>query len=69
MLSAGSPVSLLQLRTCGVSLSSYIPQDKEGYGSEKSHEENVIFIFEESSAFRSNQQVLKSTITINTAFI
>ena len=35
-------------RTCGVSLSSCIPQ--------------------ESSAFRSNQQVLKSTVSINTAF-
>jgi hypothetical protein len=40
-------VSLLQLRTCGVSLSSYIPL--------------------ESSAFHSNQQVLKPTVSFNTA--
>jgi hypothetical protein len=38
----------------GSRLFLYIPQDKEGYGSETSHEENVVFIFEESSTFRSN---------------
>ncbi|OLS41664.1 hypothetical protein [Bacillus sp. MRMR6] len=38
----------------GSRLFLYIPQDKEGYGSETSHEENVVFIFEESSAFRYN---------------
>jgi hypothetical protein len=34
-----------------------IPQDKKGYGSITSHEENVIFIFEESRTLRSNQLV------------
>jgi hypothetical protein len=34
-----------------------IPQDKEGFGSVQSHEENVIFIFEESRILRSNQLV------------
>jgi hypothetical protein len=32
-----------------------IPQDKEGFDSVTSHEENVIFIFEESRTFLSNQ--------------
>jgi hypothetical protein len=32
-----------------------IPQDKEGFGSFKSHEENVKFIFEESRTLHSNQ--------------
>ncbi|WP_156419053.1 hypothetical protein [Fictibacillus sp. FJAT-27399] len=31
------------------------PQDKEGFGSVISHEENVKFIFEESRTFHSNQ--------------
>ncbi|WNB92848.1 hypothetical protein [Bacillus sp. NEB1478] len=34
-----------------------LPQDKEGYGSDISHEENVIFIFEESLTLHSNQLV------------
>jgi hypothetical protein len=32
-----------------------IPQDKEGFDSVTSHEENVIFIFEESRTLHSNQ--------------
>ncbi|WNB92360.1 hypothetical protein [Bacillus sp. NEB1478] len=32
-----------------------LPQDKEGYGSDISHEENVIFIFEESRTLHSIQ--------------
>jgi hypothetical protein len=32
-----------------------IPQDKEGFDSVISHEENVIFIFEESRTLHSNQ--------------
>jgi hypothetical protein len=31
-----------------------IPLDKEGFGSITSHEENVVFIFEESRHFRFN---------------
>jgi hypothetical protein len=34
--------------------STLIPQDKEVFGSFKSHEENVNFIFEESRTLRSN---------------
>jgi hypothetical protein len=41
----------------GVSPVPLIPQDKEGFGSFKSHEENVMFIFEESRTLRSNQQI------------
>ncbi|MGP4080489.1 hypothetical protein ACTWQL_11260 [Pseudalkalibacillus sp. R45] len=32
-----------------------IPQDNESFGSVTSHEENVIFIFEESRTLLSNQ--------------
>ncbi|MGP4078304.1 hypothetical protein ACTWQL_00195 [Pseudalkalibacillus sp. R45] len=32
-----------------------IPQDKESFGSDTSHEENAIFIFEESRTLLSNQ--------------
>ncbi|MGP4079469.1 hypothetical protein ACTWQL_06090 [Pseudalkalibacillus sp. R45] len=32
-----------------------IPQDKESFGSVTSHEENAIFIFEESRTLLSNQ--------------
>ncbi len=32
-----------------------IPQDKESFGSVISHEENAIFIFEESRTWLSNQ--------------
>ncbi|MGP4082363.1 hypothetical protein ACTWQL_20955 [Pseudalkalibacillus sp. R45] len=32
-----------------------IPQDKESFGSVSSHEENAIFIFEESRTLLSNQ--------------
>jgi hypothetical protein len=45
-----------------------IPQDKEGCGSDTSHEENMIFIFKESRLLHSNQLVnedkneLKTTI-------
>jgi hypothetical protein len=34
-----------------------IPQDKEGFDSVTPHEENVIFIFEESRTLHSNQLV------------
>jgi hypothetical protein len=34
-----------------------LPQDKEGFDSVTSHEENVIFIFEESRTLHSNQPV------------
>jgi hypothetical protein len=35
-----------------------IPQDKEGFGSVISHEENMKFIFEESRTLYSNQPVI-----------
>ncbi|MGP4080244.1 hypothetical protein ACTWQL_10030 [Pseudalkalibacillus sp. R45] len=35
-----------------------IPQDKESFGSVTSHEENAIFIFEESRTLLSNQLAL-----------
>ncbi|MED2975068.1 hypothetical protein P4361_22940, partial [Fictibacillus sp. B-59209] len=35
----------------------HLPQDKEGFGSVISHEENVKFIFEESRPLHSNQLV------------
>jgi hypothetical protein len=41
----------------GLTCHPLIPQDKEGFDSVTSHEENVIFIFEESRTFRSNQLV------------
>jgi hypothetical protein len=67
-LSAGRAVSLpfafcWQGLTCPTD-----PQDKEGFGSFKSHEENVMFIFEESRTFRSNQlinEVFTKTIKNN----
>jgi hypothetical protein len=34
-----------------------LPQDKEGFGSFTSHEENVKFIFEGSRTLRSNQRI------------
>jgi hypothetical protein len=45
----------LRFAPLGVSPVPLIPQDKEGFGSDTSHEENVIFIFEESHTLRSNQ--------------
>jgi hypothetical protein len=39
----------------GVSPVPLVPQDKEGVDSVTSHEENVIFIFEESRTLHSNQ--------------
>jgi hypothetical protein len=56
-LSAGRAVSLLGYSACGVSPVPLVPQDKEGFESVTSHEENVIFIFEESRILRSNQLV------------
>jgi hypothetical protein len=47
----------------GVSPVPLLPQDKEGFGSFISHEENVKFIFEESRTLRSNQLV-KEAYTI-----
>jgi hypothetical protein len=41
----------------GVSPVPLFPQDKEGYDSVISHEENVFFIFEESRTLHSNQLV------------
>ncbi|UZJ79622.1 hypothetical protein [Fictibacillus sp. KU28468] len=38
----------------GVSPVTLVPQDKEGFGSFLSHEENVKFIFEESRIFHFN---------------
>jgi hypothetical protein len=67
----------LALRTRGVSPVTLIPQDKEGFGSDISHEENVNFIFEESRTLLSNQLVnyvfeksskLKATIFFKTVF-
>jgi len=43
------------LRTCGVSLDTLLPQDKEGSGSETSHAENAC-IFKESHTLHYNQQ-------------
>ncbi|WNB92343.1 hypothetical protein [Bacillus sp. NEB1478] len=54
-LSAGRAVSHLALCTRCVSPVPLLPQDKEGFGSDISHEENVIFIFEESRTLHSNQ--------------
>ncbi|WP_156419043.1 hypothetical protein [Fictibacillus sp. FJAT-27399] len=42
----------MRLRVSPVTL---VPQDKEGFGSVISHEENVKFIFEESRTLHSNQ--------------
>jgi hypothetical protein len=39
-----------------VSSDPLFPQDKEHFGSDTSHEENVIFIFEESRTFHFNQR-------------
>jgi hypothetical protein len=36
-----------------------IPQDKESFGSVASHEENMIFIFEESRTLHSYQRVIE----------
>ncbi|WP_156418968.1 hypothetical protein [Fictibacillus sp. FJAT-27399] len=48
------PLGRKCLRVSPVTL---VPQDKEGFGSVISHEENVKFIFEESRTFHSNQLV------------
>jgi hypothetical protein len=47
------------LAPLGVSPVPQVPQDKEGFNSVTSHEENVIFIFEESRNLRSNQLPMK----------
>lgn len=52
--------------TLGVSPVTLIPQDKEGFGSVTSHEENAIFIFEESCTFRFNQLFEKKRIKVLT---
>jgi hypothetical protein len=39
------------------------PQDKEGFGSVISHEENVKFIFEESRTLHSNQLVNEDSLS------
>jgi hypothetical protein len=44
-------------KPAGVSPVPLIPQDKEGSGSFKSHEENVKFIFEESRTLHFNQLI------------
>jgi hypothetical protein len=49
----------------GVSPVPLIPQDKESFDSVTSHEENVIFIFEESRTLRSNQLVTDEHSNIN----
>jgi hypothetical protein len=54
MLSAGRAVSPLRYAPLGVSPVQLVPQDKEGFDSFASHEENVNFIFEESVPFRYN---------------
>ncbi|WP_156419127.1 hypothetical protein [Fictibacillus sp. FJAT-27399] len=56
-LSAGRAVSLLGAWRLWVSPVPLLPQDKEGFGSVISHEENVKFIFEESRTLHSNQLV------------
>jgi hypothetical protein len=58
----------LRFAQLGVSPVPLIPQDKEGFGSFISHEENVKFIFEESRTLHSNQlvnEVIKKTIGNN----
>ncbi|WP_156419067.1 hypothetical protein [Fictibacillus sp. FJAT-27399] len=44
-------------RRLWVSPVPHFPQEKEGFGSVISHEENVKFIFEESRTLHSNQLV------------
>ncbi|UZJ77683.1 hypothetical protein [Fictibacillus sp. KU28468] len=39
-----------------------LPQDKDGFGSVISHEENVEFIFEESHTLHSNQLVNEGSL-------
>ncbi|MGP4080614.1 hypothetical protein ACTWQL_11900 [Pseudalkalibacillus sp. R45] len=39
------------------------PQEKESFGSVKSHEENTIFIFEESRTLLSNQLAQGDSLT------
>ncbi|UZJ79060.1 hypothetical protein [Fictibacillus sp. KU28468] len=48
------PYRRMRLRVSPVPL---LPQDKEGFGSGTSHEENANFIFEESRTLHSNQLV------------
>ncbi|WP_382394033.1 hypothetical protein [Lentibacillus juripiscarius] len=47
--------SVAENRRCGVFRHVLFPQDKESYVSDTSHEEKVLFFFEESTALRSNQ--------------
>jgi hypothetical protein len=54
----------LRFAPLGVSPVPLIPQDKEGFDSVTSHEENVIFIFEESRTLRSNQFTNDASHTI-----
>ncbi|UZJ78266.1 hypothetical protein [Fictibacillus sp. KU28468] len=46
-----------------------LPQDKEGFGSVISHEENVKFIFEESRTFHSNQLINEGSLLVPKATI
>lgn len=46
----GRLMSLLELTLCGVSSRPFIPQDKEGFGSDTSHAEKAAFFFKESHA-------------------
>src|SRR5699024_2893954 len=46
----GRLMSLLELTLCGVSSRPFIPQDKEGFGSDTSHAEKAVFFFKESHA-------------------
>ncbi|UZJ78451.1 hypothetical protein [Fictibacillus sp. KU28468] len=51
----GVNANFLALALAGVSPVTLVPQDKEGFGSVISHEENVKFLFEESRTIHFNQ--------------
>ncbi|MED2970834.1 hypothetical protein P4361_00915 [Fictibacillus sp. B-59209] len=55
----GASAYLLGAWRLWVSTVTLLPQDKEGFVSVISHEENVKFIFEESRTLHSNQLVMK----------
>src|SRR5690625_4874766 len=47
----GRLMSLLVLTHSGVSPRPHLPQDKEGFGSDTSHAEKVVYFFKESRIF------------------
>src|SRR5699024_10381598 len=54
----GRLMSLLVLTHSGVSPRPHLPQDKEGFGSDTSHAEKVVFFFKESRIFHLLGQII-----------